>query len=83
MNFHEIDSVMTRLGHDSRVIYTGDIPQADLPHTGRDKSGMRVLIDVMKDLPNFAGIRFSKHDIVRGEFCKRWILATEHLTDLK
>jgi len=83
MNFHEIDSVMTRVGHNSRVIYTGDIPQADLPHSGRDKSGMKVLIDVMKDLPNFESIQFTKHDIVRGDFCKRWIIATEHLADLK
>ena len=83
MNFHEIDSVMTRVGHDSRVIYTGDVPQADLPHVGRDKSGMQILLDVLHDLPDFEDIKFTKHDIVRGDFCKRWIVATEHLSKLK
>jgi len=83
MTFHEIDSVMTRMGQESRVIYTGDVPQADLPHVGRDKSGMALLLDVMNDLPHFEGIRFTRHDIVRGEFCKQWITATEHLANLK
>lgn len=83
MNFHEIDSVMTRVGNYSRVIYTGDVPQADLPHVGRDKSGMQVLLDVLPDLGNFEGIKFTKHDIVRGDFCKRWITATEHLARMK
>jgi phosphate starvation-inducible protein PhoH len=83
MNFHEIDSVMTRVGYGSRVIYTGDVPQADLPHVGRDKSGMAILLDVMKDLKDFEGIKFNRHDIVRGDFCKRWITATEHLAGAK
>jgi len=83
MNFHEIDSVMTRVGRNSRVIFTGDIPQADLPHTGRDRSGMKLLLDVMKDLKDFAEVRFTRTDIVRGEFVKRWITATEHLAELK
>lgn len=83
MTFHEIDSVMTRVGYGSRVIYTGDVPQADLPHVGRDKSGMAILLSVLKDLENFEGIRFTRHDIVRGDFCKRWITATEHLASVK
>ena len=80
MNFHEINSVMTRIGVNTRVIFTGDIIQSDLPHTGRDKSGMRKFLDAIKDMEGFESVQFTRHDIVRSEFVKSWIIATENLT---
>ena len=79
LNFHEIDSVVTRVGHDTKLILTGDIPQADLPHNGRDKSGMKQLLEVINNVKDFEEVRFTRHDIVRSEFVKSWILATEGL----
>lgn len=77
LSFHEINSIMTRIGINTRVIFTGDIPQADLPHNGRDKSGMRQLLDIIKDIKDFSEVRFTRHDIVRSDFVKSWIIATE------
>lgn len=79
MNFHEIDSVMTRVGQNSRVICTGDIPQADLPHVGKDKSGMEKMLQVIKDMEDFKTIKFTHDDIVRGPFVKQWIIASEDI----
>jgi phosphate starvation-inducible PhoH-like protein len=79
LNFHEINSIMTRIGENTRVIVTGDIHQSDLPHNGKDKSGMRQFLDVMKDMAVFESLNFTRYDIVRSEFVKSWIMATEHL----
>ncbi len=73
MNWSEIDSVITRLGTDSRLIVCGDaVYQQDLR---REKSGFDDAVDVMRQLDSFSVITFSEHDIVRSEFVKRWILA--------
>ena len=77
LNFHEINSIMTRVGHNTRVIFTGDVPQSDLPHNGKDKSGMKQLLDVVKNIKDFEEVKFTKHDIVRSDFVKSWIVATE------
>jgi len=79
LNFHEINSVMTRIGQNTRVMFTGDVPQADLAHSGRDQSGMRHFLEVIRDINNFVNIQFTRHDIVRGDFVKAWIIASEDL----
>lgn len=77
LNFHEINSIMTRVGQDTRVIFTGDVPQSDLGTTGKDKTGMIHMLDVIQHMDHFASVKFTTHDIVRSEFVKSWILATE------
>lgn len=83
LNFeHEINSIMTRVGYDTRVIVTGDFVQSDLPHNGKDKSGIKQLLHVAKDVRGFTEIKFTQHDIVRSEFVKSWIIATEQVLAL-
>jgi len=77
MTFHEIDSVMTRLGKNSRVIVTGDIPQTDLVKRSNDATGLPRAVKVIKNMKSFVEILFTRHDIVRGEFVKAWITAAE------
>lgn len=79
LNFHEIDSIMTRTGRRTRLIVTGDVPQADLPHNGKDQSGMRHFLEVIRDIDDFVNIRFTEHDIVRSDFVKSWIIASQNL----
>lgn len=80
LNFHEINSIMTRIGINTRVIFTGDKPQSDLPFTGKDKSGIGQFIDVINKMPQFEIVQFTKHDIVRSEFVRNWIEAVEIIT---
>ena len=77
MTFHEINSVMTRLGENSRVIFTGDIIQTDLDGRRNGTCGMKQFLDVIENMREFSSIKFSVGDIVRSEFVKAWITATQ------
>lgn len=79
LSFHEINSIMTRVGTNTRIIMTGDIPQSDLPKTGRDKSGMGELLEVIRNIDDIEEIVFTQFDIVRSNFVKSWIIATENV----
>jgi phosphate starvation-inducible protein PhoH len=80
MTFHEIDSIMTRIGENSRIIFTGDIKQTDLDGKKNGSSGMKEALKVFDNMKEFASIQFNKHDIVRSDFVKSWIIATEETT---
>jgi len=77
MTFHEIDSAMTRLGENSRIIFTGDILQTDLDGKKHGVSGMSDALNVFKNISDFDCVKFTVHDIVRSNFVKTWITATE------
>jgi len=76
MTFHEINSVMTRLGQSSKIIFTGDLPQSDLTKRN-DDSGMARFMKVAEDMRSFDSVAFTTSDIVRSEFVKEWIIASE------
>ena len=76
MTFHEINSIMTRLGDNSRIIFTGDLPQSDLTKRN-DVSGMEQFMKIASEMDAFDSVAFTKHDIVRSEFVKSWIIASE------
>lgn len=76
MDFHEINSLMTRIGQNSRVIFAGDIPQSDL-RKKYETSGMDKFLRVAKRMSDFSTIEFTREDIVRSDFVKRWITACE------
>jgi phosphate starvation-inducible PhoH-like protein len=77
MNFHEINSIMTRLGDNSIVIMIGDHVQTDLYRSKTDKSGIQKFLKVARGMSQFDEITFTKHDIVRSELVKSWICALE------
>ncbi len=77
MTFHEIDSAMTRLGENSRIIFTGDIVQTDLDGKKHGVSGMSDAMNVFKNISDFTCVKFTIHDIVRSNFVKQWITAAE------
>lgn len=74
MTFHELDSIITRVGLGCRVIFCGDFRQADL-----NKNGLRDFIRVLKVMDSFDLIDFEIQDIVRSEFVKSYIIAKTEL----
>lgn len=76
MSFHEINSIVTRLGQNSRIIFTGDTNQTDLRPV---ECGMEKLLEVVGNIQTFETIKFTYHDIVRSDIVKSWIMATEEL----
>lgn len=73
MTFPELDTVMTRMGDQSRIIFCGDFRQTDLTHD-RDKSGLHHFINITKKMNRFDYIEFEKNDIVRSGLVKDYII---------
>lgn len=74
MNFDEIDTVMTRVGYRSKIIWCGDYRQTDLKKAG-DKSGLLKFFDIAYHMSSFTRIEFVPDDIVRSSLVKDYILA--------
>ena len=73
--FHEINSVITRVGKNTRLMVAGDLAQNDLTKKG-EISGMAKLIHVsLKMSKQFGVVAFTQEDIVRSPFVKAWIMA--------
>jgi phosphate starvation-inducible protein PhoH and related proteins len=80
MTFEEIDTVMTRVGHRSKIIWCGDYRQCDLKKRD-DKSGLLKFFDVANLMGAFTKIEFGTDDIVRSSLVKDYILAKIQLED--
>lgn len=77
MDDGEINTLMTRLGKNSKVIICGDIRQNDLAF---NKSGLGFLKKVLTKMPNyFTMVDMQQDDIVRSGFVKQWIIAVEEM----
>ena len=74
MSFHELDSIITRVGEGCRIIFCGDFRQADL-----QKNGLRDFIRILKATEQFDIFDFEIDDIVRSKFVKDYIIAKEQL----
>lgn len=80
MTFQELDTIMTRIGENCRIIFCGDFRQTDLEKKS-DKSGIHKFMKILNKLENFAYIEFEKEDIVRSALVKEYIIArTEEQT---
>lgn len=70
---------LTRIGFDSKAVITGDITQSDLP-AGK-KSGLKQVIEILKDIKGIRFIWFTGEDVVRHELVQDIIRAYEKLKD--
>lgn len=80
MNFEEIDTVMTRVGYRSKIIWCGDYRQTDL-RKGNDKSGILKFFDIAHHMKAFTRIEFDADDIVRSSLVKDYIIAKMQYED--
>ena len=74
LNFHELDSIITRVGKNSRIIFCGDYTQTDLTREN-DKKGILKFMEILKTIKEFNTIEFDIDDIVRSDFLKSYIIA--------
>lgn len=77
MNYHELYTIATRVGDNSKIIFIGDRIQNDLIKNRNDQSGFTAFIDIIKRMPNKKIIEFGIDDIVRSGFVKEFIIASE------
>ena len=73
LNFHELDSIMTRVGNDSKIIFAGDIAQTDLVKTN-EKNGILDFMKILEIMDEFANIEFDVNDIVRSGLIRNYII---------
>jgi predicted ribonuclease YlaK len=81
MNYEEIDTVMTRVGYRSKIIWCGDYRQTDLRKKG-DQTGILKFFDIAQHMKAFTRIEFTADDIVRSSLVKDYILAKLRYEDL-
>lgn len=74
MTFHELDSIITRVGQGCRVIFCGDFRQSDLR-----TNGLKDFIRILKAMDSFDLVDFEIQDIVRSNFVKSYITAKTEL----
>ena len=75
LSFEEIDTVMTRVGYRSKIMWCGDYRQTDLNKKKNDMSGILKFFDIAYHMSAFTKIEFTPDDIVRSSLVKDYILA--------
>lgn len=78
LNFHELDSVITRTGKDCRIIFAGDRRQTDFKYAD-EKDGVLNFITIIEQMRFFKIINFEWADIVRSDFVRDYIMTKEML----
>ncbi len=74
LNFHELDSIMTRIGEDSKIMFCGDATQSDLVKQN-ERNGVVDFMRILRLMPSVELIEFGVEDIVRSGLCKEYILS--------
>jgi len=76
--YHELDSCMTRIGENCKILFAGDFRQSDFTYH-RHKAGLHNFMAIIKNMGAFHFIDFQKEDIVRSELVKEYIITKERL----
>ena len=74
LNFHELDSIITRIGEDSKIYFCGDATQTDLQKTN-ERNGIVDFMKIIRSMPSFDLIEFGIDDIVRSGLVKEYLIA--------
>ena len=74
LNFHELDSIITRVGENSKIMFCGDATQSDLVKTN-ERNGIVDFMRILRVMPSMSMIEFGVEDIVRSGLCKEYLVA--------
>ena len=78
LNFHELDSIITRLGINSKIVFAGDAAQTDLTRA-HEKTGIMDFKKIIDDMEEFESIEFGIDDIVRSGLVKSYLISKMNL----
>jgi predicted ribonuclease YlaK len=79
LNYHELDTIITRVGENSRIFFCGDYNQTDLKYE-REQNGILKFIDILQSMNQFDFIEFTEDDIVRSGLVRDYIIAKNRAT---
>ena len=74
LNYHELDSIMTRVGTDTKIMFCGDATQTELIKQN-ERNGIHDFMRILRVMPSLSIIEFGVEDIVRSGLCKEYLLA--------
>ena len=78
LNFHELDSIITRVGQDSKIIFCGDVRQSDLIKT-HERNGIIDFMRIIETMDEFATVEFQLEDIVRSGLVRSYLISKTNL----
>jgi phosphate starvation-inducible PhoH-like protein/PhoH-like ATPase len=73
LNFHELDTIMTRVGQGSKIMFSGDFDQTDL-RDDEEKAGLGQFIKIINEMKEFYSCEFDIGDIVRSGLVRSYII---------
>ena len=73
MNFHELDTIITRVGQDSKIIFCGDFDQTDLVKQN-ERNGLHDFLRILEEMEEFHCLEFTIGDIVRSGFVRNYLI---------
>ena len=73
LNFHELDTIITRVGQDSKIMFCGDVDQTDLIKTS-EKNGILEFTRILDKMDSFELIEYNIGDIVRSGFVREYLI---------
>ena len=73
LNFHELDTIITRVGQDSKIVFCGDFDQTDLLKQN-EKNGLHDFLRILEEMEEFNVTEFTLGDIVRSGFVRSYLI---------
>jgi len=73
LNFHELDTIITRVGQDSRILFCGDFSQSDLTKMN-ERNGLMDFLQILQEMEEFNCVEFNIGDIVRSGFVRNYLI---------
>ena len=73
LNFHELDTIITRVGQDSKIVFCGDFGQTDLVRNN-EKNGLHDFMRILEEMKEFNCTEFTIGDIVRSGFVRSYLI---------
>lgn len=78
MSFHELDTIITRMGKNTRLVLSGDMRQTDLTKE-QEKAGLKNFLRIIDKMKSFKSIEFAREDVVRSGLVKEYLFAKDDL----
>ena len=73
LNFHELDTIITRVGQDSKIVFCGDFGQSDLTKLN-ERNGLMDFLQILQEMQEFNCTEFDIGDIVRSGFVRSYLI---------
>lgn len=73
LNFHELDTIITRVGQHSKILFAGDFFQTDLK-SSNERNGLHDFVRILDNMESFNVTEFNIGDIVRSGFVREYLI---------